>query len=623
MAKILFAWELGAGLGHIAPCRGLFEKLCVQNHSLTLVLRDLSRAKTIYERLNLALLQAPVKIYLPSKPVDNATTYTHILHNSGFEAADELEAMVSAWRKIYELIDPDLVIADHSPTALLALRGFRARRMTIGCGFLIPPDTYTFQPLRPWQPFDAAAARADEDVMLKRINTVLARVGAPTPPPLERIGQLFGDVDETVLTTYPELDHYSQRGGGVYWGMRRGFRGVDFEWPAGSGPKIFAYLRPSPNIDTVLQTLKDCGHPTIVCTDQIPAQTREKYESKSLRFENRLLNLDQLAAECSLALQNGNHDTACTLFLAGKPLLLIPITLEQFMFAVAIQRWGGGIMASPDRPGEFEAKFATLLSSLPIYTKAAQRFAARYAQNDPAKLEDLLVRRIEEILDPNWPQRRRPMESPLIYSGEPLLKNTGPLPVPSAEPAATPAYTVGLVRNSAVQPPASPSHSPELDAAVALHQQGKLNEAAAVYQALLAKNANDPTALHLLGVVHLQSGHHAQAVELIGRAITLVPNEASFHSNLAEAYRHLGKFDQAVESCLTALRLRPDYPEACNNLALALQAQGKYKAAVARFGDALKFNPRYIVALNNLGALYGELGQFDDARECFARAKKL
>src|SRR5471030_2186083 len=101
MPKILFAWELGAGLGHIAPCRGLFESLHAQGHELTLVLRDLSKAKTVFEGLNLALLQAPVKINLPAEPILYAKTFADILHNVGYEDPSELGAMVAAWRSIF------------------------------------------------------------------------------------------------------------------------------------------------------------------------------------------------------------------------------------------------------------------------------------------------------------------------------------------------------------------------------------------------------------------------------------------------------------------------------------------------------------------------------------------
>ncbi len=296
MSKILFTWELGAGIGHMAPCRALFESLCASGHSLILVLRDLSHAKIIFRGLNVTFAQAPVKTYVgfgnPVNSVPNATTYTHILHNSGYENADELEALVAAWRSIYEWTQPDLVIADHSPTALLALRGFRARKIMIGCGFLIPPDSHPFQTMRPWQPFDDVAMKRNDDQMCARINTVLDRF---EQPPLARIGQLFSDVDDTILTTYPELDHYAARTGGKYWGVRESFRGEDFEWPAGDGPRLFAYLRTSPQNETILHTSRaEAPHDRVFRRDQVGDAEALRVPASTLRTM-RLLNLKKLA----------------------------------------------------------------------------------------------------------------------------------------------------------------------------------------------------------------------------------------------------------------------------------------------------------------------------------------
>ena len=46
-----------------------------------------------------------------------------------------------------------------------------------------------------------------------------------------------------------------------------------------------------------------------------------------------------------------------------------------------------------------------------------------------------------------------------------------------------------------------------LNTALGFHQRGLLEEAAGVYQTLLAQNPNHADALHLLGVVALQRGH--------------------------------------------------------------------------------------------------------------------
>src|SRR5262249_14836534 len=109
----------------------------------------------------------------------------------------------------------------------------------------------------------------------------------------------------------------------------------------------------------------------------------------------------------------------------------------------------------------------------------------------------------------------------------------------------------------------------DLNTALDFHQRGLLEEAARVYQTLLAENSNHADALHLLGVVALQCGHPAMAVEHIGRAVALNPGVAAYPANLAEAYRVLGQHERAVECCRLALGLRPHFPEVANNLGLA------------------------------------------------------
>jgi tetratricopeptide (TPR) repeat protein len=162
-----------------------------------------------------------------------------------------------------------------------------------------------------------------------------------------------------------------------------------------------------------------------------------------------------------------------------------------------------------------------------------------------------------------------------------------------------------------------------LQLALRHHQQGQLVEAARLYHAALAVQPDHPEALHLLGVVAHQKGDHARAVELILRAIVGNPGNATYHANLAEAYRAQGRFEQAIASCRAALRLRTDYPEAANNLGLALLGQGKIDDAVAQFSEALRLKPDYAMACNNLGNALRLRGDLKEAETHFRRAVEM
>jgi tetratricopeptide (TPR) repeat protein len=163
----------------------------------------------------------------------------------------------------------------------------------------------------------------------------------------------------------------------------------------------------------------------------------------------------------------------------------------------------------------------------------------------------------------------------------------------------------------------------ELKTALGLHASGRLNEASAIYEQILKEDALQVDAMHLLGVVALQKGNLARAVDLISKAIVLKPDEASFHSNLAEALRLAGHLDQARQCCLTALRLKPDYAEAANNLGLILSAQEKYKDAIDWYRNAIRFNPKFAMAHNNLGNALLQSGERVQAIEEFREALKL
>ena len=141
----------------------------------------------------------------------------------------------------------------------------------------------------------------------------------------------------------------------------------------------------------------------------------------------------------------------------------------------------------------------------------------------------------------------------------------------------------------------------DLNEALEHHRMGRLEIAARVYRAALAENPDRCQALHLLGLVELQSGRATIALTLIGRAIDLEPFEPSFRSSVAEVYWALGRRDLAVESCRTSLKLKPDQPDVLCNLGATLVEQGEIDEAIACFRAAIELAPSFFAAHNNLG----------------------
>ncbi len=126
-----------------------------------------------------------------------------------------------------------------------------------------------------------------------------------------------------------------------------------------------------------------------------------------------------------------------------------------------------------------------------------------------------------------------------------------------------------------------------LDQALEHHKAGRLEEAEAAYRELLAREPDNPDALHMLGVIAHQSGEQEKAVGLFEQAIGANPKVPEYHNNLGEAYRGLQAFDAAVTAFERAIALNPDLAVTHYNLGNALQAQGKLRQAIAAFERAL------------------------------------
>src|SRR5271155_727813 len=153
-----------------------------------------------------------------------------------------------------------------------------------------------------------------------------------------------------------------------------------------------------------------------------------------------------------------------------------------------------------------------------------------------------------------------------------------------------------------------------------LHQAGQLQEAERACRQFLAVSPRNAGGLFLLGMIAYQSGRHAAAIDLIGRAIGLRDDVPVYHNNLGIALGELGRFGEAAAHYQRALTLKPDYAEAHNNLGIALGEQGKLNEAMAHYQRALALKPDYAEAHNNLGIALEEQGKLDEAIAHYKRA---
>lgn len=402
---ILFAWELGRGLGHALQILPLAEELGRRGHRVYAAMRYLNAAPLLTQ-VGVTCLAAPQRPPGP-EPYPTTLSYAQLLSNVGWADAWTLSALAGSWRSLIELVRPDMIIFDHSPTALLASQGLQVRRALIGTGFFCPPDTFPL-PLfaRNNVPVDLAARCTDERQVLAHVNALLRSWGLY---PLARLAALYTGVDENFLTTFPELDHFPRRAATQkYWGPVNGTGGGKaVAWPSGQGAgrRVYAYLKQFPALPELLEALTHRGLATVVFADRIDPAVRRRFESATLHFEDERLNLAQVGRECDLAIHNGNHGTLTELLLSGRPMLQLPITMEQAILARAVERAGAAetVPAGTPKPGEIAHKLDKVLFD-PRYGQAARNFARHHAGFNPKLQRRRMRRRVDELLGVAPPQ---------------------------------------------------------------------------------------------------------------------------------------------------------------------------------------------------------------------------
>ena len=164
---------------------------------------------------------------------------------------------------------------------------------------------------------------------------------------------------------------------------------------------------------------------------------------------------------------------------------------------------------------------------------------------------------------------------------------------------------------------------PFFDRAYAAHRDGRLADAERDYRAAIDADPVHTDALHLLGVLRHQQGHHEEAAALVGQAVALRPNDAALQLNLGNALKALGRLDGAIERFRNALSLAPEFPLAHYNLGNAYAQAGRHEDAVDAFERTLRLQPNDASAYNNLGNALHALGRSEQAIAAFSRALTL
>jgi UDP:flavonoid glycosyltransferase YjiC (YdhE family) len=413
--QVVYAWELGMDLGHIMRFLPLALKLRDRGQSVAFAIRDLQHAESAIGQQGFPVYQAPIWMAMPKNLKNPPLNYAEIILRYGFMTATGLKGLVKAWRALFQALDAELIVADHSPSALLAAHTMDLKRVTIGHGFFSPPQISPTPNMRPWLKVSEDRLKAADALALANANRVIVDLGGK---PLQMLSELFR-VDAEFLCTFPELDHYPNRSGAHYWGPGFNIKeGKSIDWPRGDAPAVFAYLKTSyRDHEKVLSTLAGMDLRVIAYTPGLPPKIAQKYASEKMVISGEPVRLAGIRDQCNLAICHAGMGTVAAFLLAGTPLLLLPTQLEQLLVSRRVEALGAGLLINlqPEndrQPGKTSAGRKTAAKKPEInyrsviarllqqdtFRDSARAFAKKYAKFHPAAQSSAMATALEKIL---------------------------------------------------------------------------------------------------------------------------------------------------------------------------------------------------------------------------------
>ncbi len=395
MATIALNWELGSDYGHIGRFLPIAQALRARGHRPVMLLRDISRADEMLSPHGLEYLQAP--LWLPAvKGLPPPINFTESLFLFGFLQPAGLLSIARAWRQLWRLLQPELMIFDHAPTALLAARGLGIPRLITGNSFALPPRVSPLPVYRWWERSADTARMAETEKKLVDIaNQVLQQLQAPA---LRAVHDLY-DSEATLITASPQLDVYPHRMNGHYIGAINTIaQGETPVWPGPRPRRIFAYLKAhAPQFELAVKTLARADASVLIFAQGVARQQVQKMQTAHLAFSERPVMMQEIREQCDVAMCHAGGMVDVMLN-AGVPVLLLPTQMEQNMTSKRVEQLGCGLTFLPDFPPTLLEKQLTRLLTDTSFKQNALSYARRPDASNQEAAVARLVGQCETLL---------------------------------------------------------------------------------------------------------------------------------------------------------------------------------------------------------------------------------
>ncbi len=398
MKRIVFVWEFGGGLGHIQYDLPLAKVLKERGHEVICIMKHVIDTGKIFGDHEIKIIQAPLW-QVTVKQLPTSYSYPETLFNLGYLVRGGLLSMVKAWQNLLDPIKPDLIVADHAPTALIATHDSNCKRVLYGTGFFSPPRKNPMPSVIPWVKAPDGLIEHSEKKALQTINNVLEELGSPL---LQQLYNLF-EVDEDFLATFQELDHYQDREPARYWGPVLSHAGGESpKWPETAySKKIFCYIKPGyPHFEELLNGLQRVEASVIVYAPEVVEEIIRKHQTGNLLFYKKPVDMQKVCKETDMLVCHAGHGTVAFTLLYGKPMLLLPEhgQIDQILTARNVIRIKAGLMLNTrEKTRDFKGLIQKVLTK-PQFTENARKFARKYEDFDRESQIVKIAERCEELM---------------------------------------------------------------------------------------------------------------------------------------------------------------------------------------------------------------------------------
>lgn len=159
--------------------------------------------------------------------------------------------------------------------------------------------------------------------------------------------------------------------------------------------------------------------------------------------------------------------------------------------------------------------------------------------------------------------------------------------------------------------------NPDLDEGLKLYREGRLVEALARFEQVIAIDPKHAQARGLRGLVFCHLDEFERGLGELRAAVGMAPRDAMLQASLGTMLFVQGRLDESHAALRRSLTLVPNQPDALATLCLVLRAQGDFAGAARAARAALTARPQHVEARINLSYALLTQGEFLQGWEAY------